>query len=160
MRKLVLAAVLLLGIAAPAAAQPAAPPASHLQAAGELVDLLKLERSMMTGIEIMIEAQTAASPELAQYSDIMREFMGKYLGWDRIRPKFAALYAEMYTEPELREIIAFYRTPIGQKMIETEPAMMQRAGEIGEKEVMDHMPELFRMLTERMSAQNKAGTRP
>ncbi|HEX5726585.1 MAG TPA: DUF2059 domain-containing protein [Longimicrobiaceae bacterium] len=157
MKKLVVAAVLALALAGPAFAQPERSP-SHLQAAGELVDLLKLERSMMAGIEMMLQAQTTANPEMAQFEDVMREFMARYLAWERIRPEFMALYAELYTEPELRQIITFYRSPIGQKMIDNEPQMMQRAGEIGERKVVENMPELMRMLTERMAQQQN--TRP
>ena len=36
-------------------------------------------------------------------------------------------YASRFTEPELKEILAFYRTPIGKKLITEEPAAVDEA---------------------------------
>jgi uncharacterized protein len=43
----------------------------------------------------------------------------------------APLYAEKFTVPELKEIGAFYRTPIGIKLLATQPEIMQRSMQIG-----------------------------
>lgn len=43
----------------------------------------------------------------------------------------APLYAEKFTVGELTEIGNFYKTPIGQKMIATQPEILQRSMQIG-----------------------------
>lgn len=42
-------------------------------------------------------------------------------GYDSIKDYLAAMYAETFTEQELEELSAFYRTPVGRKSIKTMP---------------------------------------
>jgi hypothetical protein len=37
---------------------------------------------------------------------------------------FVVLYAQRFTEPELKQIVAFYRSPLGKKFLTDEPAVM------------------------------------
>ena len=151
MKKLIIAAALLLGLSTPALAQQDTTfAASHLQAAGEFVDLLRMDRSLRNGIEIMLEAQMAANPQMREVESVVRDFMGRYMRWEDLRPEFMHLYAGLFTEGDLRQMSAFYSTPVGQKMIENEPEITRRAGEIGQARVMENLPELMRMLTEKM----------
>jgi uncharacterized protein len=60
----------------------------------------------------------------------------------------ARIYASHFTEPELRELLTFYQSPLGRKVIVEEPKAldesMSNAGELGEKlsdEVIPRMRE-------------------
>lgn len=37
---------------------------------------------------------------------------------------FVVLYAQRFTEPELKQIVAFYRSPLGKKLLTDEPTLM------------------------------------
>jgi hypothetical protein len=37
----------------------------------------------------------------------------------------AIIYAQHFTEQELKELIAFYKTPLGQKMLKEEPVAVE-----------------------------------
>lgn len=37
---------------------------------------------------------------------------------------FVVLYAQRFTEPELKQIVAFYRSPLGKKLLTDEPVLM------------------------------------
>ena len=39
---------------------------------------------------------------------------------------FVVLYAQRFTEPELKQIVAFYRSPLGQKLLADEPTLMDQ----------------------------------
>jgi hypothetical protein len=39
---------------------------------------------------------------------------------------FVVLYAQRFTEPELKQIVAFYRSPLGQKLLVDEPTLMDQ----------------------------------
>ena len=43
----------------------------------------------------------------------------------------ARVYASKFTEQELKDTLAFYKTPLGKKLIEQEPAIMQQSMELG-----------------------------
>ena len=48
------------------------------------------------------------------------------------RPKIVDLYVKEFTEDELKELLAFWRTPTGQKAMKTLPSIMQQGGAIGQ----------------------------
>lgn len=153
MKRLILAAALALGLAAPAAAQTdttfrATP--SHLAAADELLGLMDVERSFLIGLEMALEQETANNPEVAPFSDVLREFVSRYLSWKDLKGEFMQLYVQTYSEDEIRGLITFYRTPLGQTVIKKEPELMARASLIGQRRMQEHMPELMQMMVERM----------
>jgi len=126
----------------PSPAAPAArpsPTAEQRALARELVQLVQPESSYRAGLEQMteqmlpsIQAQAQASGK-ALPADFKKRFTAALLevvpyqelmGWS------ANLYAERFTASELRELIAFYRTPLGQKISLILPELM---GEVGKK---------------------------
>jgi hypothetical protein len=154
MKRLLLAAALLVGLSAPALAQPGATPAfapSHVAAVEELLGLMDMEKNMMIGLEMALQEQ-ADDPAMAGLEPVIRQFMEKYLRWEDLKPQFVELYAGTYTEGEIRGLIEFYRTPLGQKVIASEPTLMAKATQIGQQQVQAHMDELIQMLMEHMSA--------
>ena len=50
---------------------------------------------------------------------------------EEVLTMIAPLYAEKFTVAELTEIGAFYKTAIGQKMISTQPEILQRSMQLG-----------------------------
>lgn len=44
----------------------------------------------------------------------------------------AAVYGQTFTVDELRQITAFYRTPVGQKFLEKMPAVFQQTTAVGQ----------------------------
>jgi hypothetical protein len=45
-----------------------------------------------------------------------------------IEAVYPPIYDEYFSEEELREMLVFYRTPVGRKSIEVMPSLMQEAG--------------------------------
>jgi hypothetical protein len=60
----------------------------------------------------------------------------------------ATVYANNFTVQELREIEAFYRQPIGQKLLEKTPAVSQQALAVGQEIGRKASEDLRRRLTE------------
>ncbi|MCH4823751.1 DUF2059 domain-containing protein [Gramella lutea] len=63
-----------------------------------------------------------------------REAFKKELAESRggLYKKLASVYIENFTEQELDEILAFYATPIGEKMIKVTPELTKKGMEIGQ----------------------------
>ena len=80
----------------------------------------------------------------------MREFMADAMSWDAVGDDLARVYAEAYTEAELRELGVFYATDLGQKTIQLMPVLMQQGMEIGQQVVLERQPELERRIEERV----------
>jgi hypothetical protein len=74
------------------------------------------------------------------------------LSWAALKPDLAEVYAREFTEPELRELLRFYQSPIGKKASSKIPALMQMGMEIGQRHVQEHMPELQKILQDKAAA--------
>ena len=49
------------------------------------------------------------------------------LGWTKLKPGFAAIYGETFTQQEVDGLIAFYEGPIGQALVAKTPQLTQRS---------------------------------
>lgn len=141
-----LALVLVAGLAPAAAAQ------SHAQkeSAAELLEVMKMDVAVRDATMMSVEMQVEANPALAPFRDVMSEFVDKYLTWQAMKPDLIQLYAESFSEPELRELIAFYRTPTGQKTIALLPELTRKGAEIGARLMELHAQELQEMIQQRV----------
>lgn len=54
--------------------------------------------------------------------------------------KMAVVYMESFTEEELDDILEFYNTPVGKKMVATTPELMKKGMEIGQQWGMEIQP--------------------
>lgn len=137
-----------LATAAHAQQQPAN--ASHERAAAELIDLLQLEQLHESSIEMLMATMLEQNPMLTPFRDIFADFFAEFSPWQAMYPQYLNMYRDAYTEPELRELIAFYRTPVGQKTVELMPELMQKGAEIGHRQIEPHLPELERRIEARV----------
>jgi len=156
MRKFVLALCLffLAGVGVTAAQNQVAADPARIKAAEELLASMKMEESFEQSIETMLKTQLDAEPLLAQFEDILRDFARKYLTWSAVKEEYVALYADVFTESELRDLTAFHETPLGRKLLVTLPDLMVREQQITQKIVETHSKELQDRIKERMKAQH------
>jgi hypothetical protein len=152
-RILAAAAIVLSGaVVRPAAAQTAADTATTPGAervAGELLQVMHLDTQWPVLITQQVDAVTTSQPLMAPYRQTMLEFFAKYGGWTAVEPQMRHLYAQTFTEAELRDLIVFYRTPTGQKAIAKLATLQTRGREIGEQVVAAHRDELTTAISAR-----------
>ncbi len=70
-----------------------------------------------------------------------QKFFADNFKWDDLKPQVAKLYAETFTEAELRDIVAFYETPTGQKVAAKLPGLFQQATALSMTRIQEKMPE-------------------
>jgi hypothetical protein len=126
----------LIAFARPAAAQEPTP--GQLRAAERLVAVLQLEGSAGDAKEQMVRYMRQALPDTGVFSTesarehretmvkTLRETLDEKMSWERMKPEYVRLYASLYTEDELRQLTAFYESPVGQKSIRIQPEVMAR----------------------------------
>jgi len=126
-------------VAGPAAAQkaPANSDPSAVAAAKELLiamgSMKQFEVAINTMSRGMADAFKKQAPAKAKEIDEVMALMAAKFNARKgeMLTLVAPLYAEKFTPDELTEIGAFYKTPIGQKMIATQPEILQRSMQIG-----------------------------
>ncbi|HVG45637.1 MAG TPA: DUF2059 domain-containing protein [Longimicrobium sp.] len=148
---LVLAALVALG-ARPAAAQE---PLRH-ELALQLLEAMRMPEQIQASLATVVATQTRLNPDIPGLQEALRDFLGRYLTWDALKEEYAEIYAGAFTEEELREMAAFYRTPTGQKLARSTPQLTRLGAELGERTLRAHAAELDEMIARRVGA----GTAP
>ncbi len=133
-------------VLATAAASAFADENSHRAAAEEVLTLCNTEKVMQAALDTTLGAQLKANPALEPVKDVMKAFFAKYLSYAAVKEDLISLYVTEFTEAELKELAAFYRTPTGKKSIEKLPVLFQKGSDIGTKRVQEHLPELQQMI--------------
>ncbi len=121
---------------------------SHKAAILELFGLMDMAHVLKQSTEAMLSAQIEANPSLAPFGPKFRQFFAKYLSWESLQNDLIGIYAKAFTEAEVKQLVAFYETPIGKKALQQMPKLMQQGAQIGMERVQKHMPELMNMMQE------------
>jgi hypothetical protein len=135
-RRLLIIACIFLSSISISAAQTPSPDA--MTAARSLVSTMKLAdqyRALLPAILLGLKpALTQDRPEIERDYDAMMPMIA-----DAFTPYYAAMvdgaatvYASNFTVGELREIEAFYRQPVGQKLLAMAPAIAQQSAQVGQ----------------------------
>jgi hypothetical protein len=141
--------------APPAASAPvgsheaAAPASSHEAAARELVRITDLMRLALDAGGGMIDAQLKANSTMAPYADVMHTWLAHVLQDIDLEGIVVKLYMESFSEAELRDLIAFYRTPTGRKALTVMPQLMQKGMALGMEKAQEHTAELQQLIAKR-----------
>ena len=150
-RLLIIAGMLVFSICA-APAQTPSPDA--MTAARSLVMTMKLPdqyRALLPGILLGLRpALTQDRPEIerdfnAMIPTIVDAFTPYY---NAMVDNIATIYASNFTAGELREIEAFYRQPVGQKLLQKSAALAQQSNQVGQDSSRKAADELRARLTE------------
>ena len=150
-RLLIVACLLLLSVSASRAQTPTP---DAMAAARSLVNTMKLAdqyKALLPAILLSLKpALTQDRPEIERDYEAMMPMIA-----DAFTPYYtsmvdgiAAVYAANFTTAELRDIEAFYRQPVGQKMLEKMPAIGQQALAVGQEIGRKAAEELRQRLTE------------
>jgi len=70
------------------------------------------------------------------------ELIRENLRWEQLEPEFAEVYRKFFTQSELDDMIAFYRTPAGQALLAKLPAVMQSSMQLVQKHMQALSPRL------------------
>lgn len=135
---------LVLACAAPLAAwsQDAKPASSHRQATEELLRVMGVEETSKSAAQSFFDAMTQQNPGMEDYKDVLMTWATNTLSWEKMGPRMTDLYMRTFTETEIRELIAFYKTPVGKKTLEQLPTLMQEGMKIGMELAQEHQGEL------------------
>ena len=119
---------------------------SHEKTASKLLDAMQFNELLAKSIDAMLELELQNNPSMKPYRATMKEFFETYMSGDSLRWDFIKLYTETFTEKEMKDIIAFYSTPVGRKTLTTAPDLMAKGAALGQQRVMENLGELEYMI--------------
>ena len=106
----------------------------RIAAVEELFRVMHMEETMQNAVETMTTVMANSNPALAEYKDIVHDYIAKYMSWARLKKEFVSLYAAEFTESEIRDIATFYRSSTGQKAVAKIPVLMQKGASVGQRD--------------------------
>ena len=113
--------------------------ASHRKVANEVLNLASGPEAFRAGFAVGMDPllqsmkQNGASAEaIADMKAALDDWMKTEFSYEDLRPQILELWVREFTEPELNEILAFYRTPTGKKTLAKFPALIAEGAKIGQ----------------------------
>ena len=131
---------------------------SHRQAALEMLSISRVDKMiepMMENVMSMIQQQMAQvdipedkKPIIQKYNQKIVETLRQEMQWEKMKEDFVALYLNVYTEEEIRELTEFYSSPLGQKMLDKMPELMQASLQISQSMLQQTLPKIQQLSQE------------
>ena len=150
-RLLIIAGILLFSVSI-ALAQTPSPDA--MTAARSLVATMKLSdqyKALLPGVLLGLRPTlTQDRPEIERDFDAMMPIMVETFApyYTAMVDNVATIYANNFTVAELREIEAFYRQPVGQKLLDKSQVVAQQSAQVGQDASRKAAEDLRKRLTE------------
>ena len=93
----------------------------------ELFKVMKMQELQNKSITAIVDQQMSMSPGMAKYKVEYTKLLQKYVGWKALKKPVGDMWAGMFTEKEIKDLVKFYKTSTGQKLLNKQPVI---AGEI------------------------------
>lgn len=148
---LTLAAALL---ATPLLAATTQPNASQRQKEliNELIDAMHMDQIVMQSTDAMLEQMmkqfvSEDNEDGKWFADHFRELVRQQVDFKTLtRDLFLQVYPKYFTEDDLTQLVAFYRSPTGQKMLTTMPAVMRDSMQLSQSTLGAKMQEIVKQV--------------
>lgn len=137
------------------AAPPKKPEVSaHEKAARDFYHAVGGADLAASGAEAMM-GMMLQDPNMAEYTEVFHAWYRKVFAAADLEAEMVKLYMDSFSEKDLRELTAFYKSPLGQKALARLPEMMKQGAEIGMSRAQEHYDELEEMLSKAREEREK-----
>ena len=143
-----------------AAAAPVAAQQQETTKEQDIRTLIEITRADSVGLQIgesitgqMVERLRSARPDFSQqHLEILTDETKKLVSEQLplLMETIVSLYGERFTEEEIREMIAFFRTPTGKKMVSEQADLFAESVELGRSWGRAIVPVIRARIEERM----------
>lgn len=130
--------------------------ASHAADAERFLKLAhadKLTVPVYAQVQQMFAQRFAQAPDgkqavLESYQAKANAALDKSVGWDKLKPDMVKLYTSNFDEQELKQLIVFYESPLGKKVLEKMPTLTAQSAQITQSKLEGAVPEVNKLLAE------------
>jgi hypothetical protein len=108
---------------------------------------------MLNSIQRQVVAVAQMSPDVEKMTPEQKKLTQQFVnqsmkivsdsvGWTSLEPEYVKLYADTYSEEEIDGILAFYKSPVGQKMLEMTPKLSAGGMDIVQGRMGEFQPKI------------------
>ncbi len=123
--------------------------ANMMDQAYQNMDQMTAQMLASSGLDV------AKDPQIQKDMQEMNALVRAEMSWDKMEEPLIALYGNVFSEAELQDIIEFYQSPAGQKMLKRQPELIQGTMVMMQQQMQNLMPKI-KALTEKQHAARKA----
>ena len=80
-------------------------------------------------------------------------------GWPKLKPDMVKLYTTNFSESELKDLVAFYQSPLGKKVLEKMPQLTQQSAQMTQAKLESAVPVVNKLLAD-MTAELEPAAAP
>lgn len=157
MKKLLVPVVLLASVAA--YAQEVSP--AKITLAERTLGAMRMEAQMAKTMDMMADGMKGMTKgmfskmpkgktpgpeamEMAERSQReMLELVKAEMSWEKLKPSFVKIYAETYSEVEMKAMIAFYESPEGRSVLDKTPLVTAKSMQVTQGIMANLMPKIM-----------------
>ncbi|MDB6047285.1 MAG: hypothetical protein JWR17_31 [Pseudomonas sp.] len=70
------------------------------------------------------------------------------IGWNKLKPDMVKLYTANFTEQELKDLVAFYQSPLGKKVLTKMPELTQQSAQLTQGKLEAAVPVVNKLLAD------------
>ena len=70
------------------------------------------------------------------------------VGWDKLKPDMVKLYTSNFNEQEMKDLIRFYESPLGKKVLEKMPTLTAQSAQLTQGKLEAAVPKVNQLLAE------------
>ncbi len=132
---------------------------SSIEEAKKLLEEMNLKKVYEAAVNSSTQRLVRGNSKFKKVEGKIKAFYNKYIGWDSMKDDLAKLYAKYYTADELKDIIAFYKTKTGKKVLATMGKLTYEGQMLTRNKLVPHIKELNNILESAMKADNKQASK-
>jgi hypothetical protein len=140
-----------------AASGPAlADDASHAAAAEQFLKLAhadKLTTPVYAQVQQMFAQRFAQSQAPDSKKAVLQTYQAKAdaaldnaVGWDKLKPDMVKLYTDNFSEQELKDLIDFYQSPLGTKVMQKMPTLTAQSAQLAQAKLQSAVPQVNQLM--------------
>ncbi|MGI4836506.1 MAG: DUF2059 domain-containing protein [Janthinobacterium lividum] len=83
---------------------------------------------------------------LESYQAKANAALDQAIGWPKLKPDMVKLYTDNFTETELKDLVKFYQSPLGKKVLEKMPQVTQQSAQLTQAKLESAVPVVNKLL--------------
>ena len=92
------------------------------------------------------KAPASKQPVLESYQAKANAALDNAIGWNKLKPKMVDLYTQTFTEQELKDLVKFYESPLGKKVLREMPKVTQQSAQLTQQSLEPAVPVVNKLL--------------
>ncbi|MHC6224549.1 DUF2059 domain-containing protein [Pseudomonas sp. X10] len=92
------------------------------------------------------KAPAAKKTVLDSYQAKANAALDQAIGWNKLKPDMVKLYTANFTESELNDLVKFYESPLGRKVMTKMPQVTQQSAQLTQAKLESAVPVVNKLL--------------